>query len=392
MSASRSSSRVSVGRTLAEVNTPALVLDAARLERNVARMRARLGEARADVRLRPHLKTAKSIDVARLVMDWAEGPITVSTLREAEYFAEHGVRDILYAVGIAPAKLPRVLALRRGGVDLAVVTDNVAAAEAIGRAAREAGDAIPVLIEIDCEGHRSGIRHDDEALLLEVARAIEGGARVRGVMTHAGGSYDARTVAEVAAAAADERGRTLHAARILRASGFAAPDVSIGSTPTALAARDLTGVTEVRAGVFTFFDLVMVGLGACAIDEIALSVLATVIGHQRDKGWIIVDAGWMALSRDRGTAAHAIDQGYGVVCDLNGEPYRDLLVVGANQEHGIVAVRAGSDAQAPDIAVGATVRILPNHACATAAQHGEYLVVRGTDPAVTARWPRVNGW
>ena len=130
--------------------------------------------------------------------------------------------------------------------------------------------------------------------------------------------------------------------------------------------RDLDGVTEVRAGVFMFFDLVMAGIGVCRIDDIALSVLATVIGHQQDKGWTIVDAGWMAMSRDRGTARLAVDQGYGLVCDLAGEPIPDLIMIDANQEHGILAARPGAQPSPPKLPVGARLRILPNHACATA--------------------------
>src|SRR5690606_16930690 len=114
------------------------------------------------------------------------------------------------------------------------------------------------------------------------------------------------------------------------------------STPTAHFAENLEGVTEVRAGVYAFFDLVMAGLGVCTLNDIALSVLATVIGHQHDRGWIMVDAGWMAMSRDRGTASQQIDQGYGVVCDLQGKPFGDLIMTQANQEHGILALRPGA--------------------------------------------------
>ena len=104
-------------------------------------------------------------------------------------------------------------------------------------------------------------------------------------------------------------------------------------------------------------------------------MLATVIGHQREKGWILVDAGWMAMSRDRGTARRRVDQGYGLVCDLAGRPIEDLVVVGANQEHGIVAPRRGIRARVPDLPVGTLLRILPNHACATGAQHDDYHVL-----------------
>ena len=120
-------------------------------------------------------------------------------------------------------------------------------------------------------------------------------------------------------------------------------------------------------------------------------MLATVIGHQHDKGWIIVDAGWMAMSRDRGTARLAVDQGYGLVCDLVGDPIPDLIMIDANQEHGILARRPGAQSSAPKLPVGAMVRIFPNHACATAAQHDRYYVV-DQGRTVSAIWPRIHGW
>ena len=380
--------RAPVPATLAELATPALLVDRDRFDVNVGRMRSVLG---GQAMLRPHLKTVKSVPAALRILGGAQGPITVSTLLEAERFAEAGFRDILYAVGIAPAKLPRVLALRRRGVDLSIITDNVAAAEAIGSAARAAGEPFPVLIEIDSDGHRAGVPPHDRERLLAIAHALAaGGAEVRGGMTHAGASYASTSADEIRAVAARERDAVVSAAAILREAGHAAPVVSLGSTPTALHAGALDGVTEVRAGVYAFMDLVMAGLGVCRVEDIALSVLATVIGHQHEKGWILVDAGFLAMSRDRGTAAQALDQGYGIVCDEAGEPYPDLLMTSANQEHGILALRAGSSAALPDLPVGTLVRILPNHACATAAQHQSYEVVR--DGAVVEHWPRFNGW
>jgi len=138
-------------------------------------------------------------------------------------------------------------------------------------------------------------------------------------------------------------------------------------------------------------DLVPAGLRKIGVHDIALSVLATVIGHQPDKGWIITDAGWMAMSRDRGTSAHAVDQGYGLVCAEDGTPFGDLIVTDANQEHGVAALRPGSSDKPPELKVGDLVRILPNHACATAAQHDRYHVV-GDGGRVEAVWPRFNGW
>jgi D-serine deaminase-like pyridoxal phosphate-dependent protein len=182
----------------------------------------------------------------------------------------------------------------------------------------------------------------------------------------------------------------VRAAARLREAGLSAPVVSVGSTPTALSARDLTGVTEVRAGVFVFFDLVMAGVGVCSVDDIALSVLATVIGHRRDKGLVVTDAGWMAMSRDRGTAGQAVDQGYGLVLDVDGRPLPDLWMNDANQEHGIVSARNGATIDFTRFPLGTRLRVLPNHACATAAQHAAYEVVE--DGRHIARWERFGGW
>ncbi len=375
---------------LSQLETPCLVLDEAKFARNVARMRSRLDAL--GVNLRAHVKTAKSIDVVRRVLRSPQGPITVSTLKEAEYFFGHGVRDILYAVGAAPAKLGHVAQLRSRGAELCIVLDNLEAARAAAAQARASADRIPALIEIDCDGHRSGIVPGDPALL-EVGRTlIEGGCELRGVMTHAGASYNCSSVAAIKAMAVQERDAVVAAANALRAAGMPCPVASVGSTPTATYAEDLAGVTEVRAGVYMFFDLVMAGLQVCTVDDIAISVLASVIGHQRDKGWIIVDAGWMAMSRDRGTAKQELDHGYGVACDVHGKPFPDLIMADANQEHGILALRPGARGALPELPIGSMLRILPNHACATGAQHQAYQVVRGEADAISATWPRIGGW
>eukprot|EP01034_Spumella_vulgaris_P042732 gene42732-53012_t len=270
--------------------------------------------------------------------------------------------------------------------------DTIEQAKAVAEASLGAGMRIPAMIEIDCDGHRSGVVPSNRGLLLDIGRVLAAGAELRGVLTHAGGSYAARGAEALRQCAEDERRGVVDAATILRAAGLPCPVVSLGSTPTAHSATDLSGVTEVRAGVFVFFDLVMAGIGVCQIDDIALSVMATVIGHQREKGWILVDAGWMAMSQDRGTSKQAVSQGYGLVCDIEGQAWPDLILADANQEHGIITVRPGSGATLPDLAIGDRVRILPNHACATGAQHRSYQVVRGRSAAVEAEWPRFGGW
>lgn len=372
------------------VATPTLLVDQGRMDRNIQRLTSRL--ASLGVQFRPHVKTAKSLDVARRFFGGKPGPITVSTLKEAEYFAAGGFTDMIYAVGLAPDKIERIQQLIEGGVDLRVVIDTVEQAQALAAAARGGRRMPGVLIEIDCDGHRGGVTPDDPALLAIAGALRDGGVPLQGVLTHAGESYQCRNGEGLPEAAEAERAAVVAAVARLRAAGHAAPIVSVGSTPTAHFARNLAGASEVRAGVFVFFDLVMHGIGVCAVDDIALSVLTTVIGHKRDKGWLLIDAGWMALSRDRGTSRHPVDQGYGLVCDVDGRPYPDLIVVDASQEHGIVGVRPGSNAKLPELPVGARLRILPNHACATSAQHDSYLVVGEGSRDIRATWSRMRGW
>lgn len=367
------------------LDTPCLLLDEEKMDRNCARMRERLSGF--GVALRPHVKTAKNVEVAQRALGAPDGPITVSTLREAEYFFDHGFRDILYAVGMVPGKARRVCELVNRGARLTAIVDSEEAAAAVKAASAQAGIRIPALIEIDSDGHRAGIVPGDPRLL-RVGAAL--GESLEGVMTHAGDSYNHPTVDGIRAVAARERGAAVAAAEVLREAGLRSPVVSVGSTPTATFGESFDGVTEVRAGVYVFQDLVMAGLGVCSPRDIAISVLASVIGHQRDKFWVITDAGWMALSRDRGTAKQAVDQGYGVVCDAAGRPMADLVVVDANQEHGIVARRDGGPLDFEGFPIGSLLRILPNHACATAAQHGEYHVLRGG--AVSGTWERFGGW
>jgi D-serine deaminase-like pyridoxal phosphate-dependent protein len=340
------------------------------------------------VTLRPHVKTSKSIDVLRVLAGGGEVPITVSTLAEARYFFAHGVTDILYAVGIAPVKLPEVAELIRSGCKLRIILDTLEAADAVREFVEAEGVPIEVLVEIDSDGHRAGVNPDDP-LLIEIGRRLGDG--LGGVMTHAGASYDCRTRAEFEAIAEQERALTVRAAERLRSARLPCEIVSVGSTPTIHYGRSLERVTEARAGVYAFGDLVQAELGTCAMNDIAIAVLASVIGHNHQHGRVLIDAGFLALSRDRGTAGMPLDWGYGAVCDaLTGEVMQDVTVSSTNQEHGIVTARSG-EIDFGRFPVGSRVKILPNHACATAAAYDRYFVTEGGE-AILDVWDRVNGW
>lgn len=373
--------------------TPAFVISEEKLARNLEEAKAK---AKAlGITLRPHLKTHKCLRIAKEQMISPEGPATVSTLAEAEAFAAAGVKDLIYAVGIAPQKLAAVDRIRKSGCDLKILLDSVPAAQAVAEWSRAHQTQLPALIEIDVDGHRSGI-HPDSPALLEVAAALSQGGSIAGVLTHAGGSYDCRSADEIRQAAKRERDGIVLAARRLREAGYSCPIVSLGSTPTLWFAQDETGVTEVRAGVYALFDLFMTNLGICTRDRIAGAVLATVIGCQREKGQVIVDAGFLAMSRDRGTQRQARDYGFGLVCGLDGEPLQGgtIIMSGTNQEHGILMRAPWAADQTPlnpdDLPYGSRVLVLPNHACPTAAPYRTLLFTKSG--VISAESPHVRGW
>lgn len=381
-----------VGLTLTDpsVPTPSCVIDSTKLRHNIERAKAKA--AALHVGWRPHLKTHKSIDIARLQMSSPEGPATVSTLAEARYFAQNGVKDIIYAVGIAPQKLSAVAAIRREtGCDLKIILDSVEAAKLVSEFCRREGVLIPVLLEIDTDGHRSGLV-PGALEIVATARALTHGALFKGVLTHAGDSYECKTHEAIVAAAQSERSGIVKAANDLRDAGFAVDIVSVGSSPTLMCSQSEVGVTEIRAGVCALFDLFMSNVGICRINDIAVSVLTTVIGRKTDKRRVITDSGFLAMSRDRGTARQKTDYGYGLVCDVNGEPLDSgrILLTGTNQEHGIITLPADSSLAQSDFPIGRRLRVLPNHACPTAAPYAHLLLVE--NGKIVAVLSHVRGW
>ncbi len=373
------------------LTTPCLLLDRRKLHQNLWAMAGRASVL--GVKLRPHVKTHKSAAVLREVIDAGEtAGITVSTLQEAEYFFAEGVTDIFYAVGMTPNKVAQAAKLIAQGCDLSVTTDSLAMAALLNETSDAQGVQLPVVIELDVDGHRSGITPDSDALT-QLATAIDRAPALilKGVMAHAGESYNCGDIEAIAAMARQERDLTVASAQRIRSIGLDCPVVSVGSTPTALTVDNLSGISEFRPGVYTFMDLFQAGLGVACPDDIALSVVTTVIGHQAEKSWVIVDAGWMAMSRDRSTASQIIDQGYGLVCDASGHVLEDVIISEANQEHGIITARAGQPGlDLGRFPVGTTLRILPNHACATAGQFSGYHVL--DEQHISDFWSRTTGW
>lgn len=380
-------------KTLYDLPTPSLVLDRAKLARNLARMAAAC--KRNGVALRPHLKTAKSIDVARQVLGAGTNGIAVSTLLEAEYFAAEGVRDIQYAVCITPDKLERVARIQAVGAKLTLITDNVEVARAIADKHGEIDTTFHVQIEIDCGENRTGVIPGSSDLQ-EIARILDAAPNVKfdGVMTHAGHSYACRSLEEIETLAEVERKSVVDAAEAVRALGIDCPNVSLGSTPTALHARHLEGVTEARAGVYMFGDMFQAQIGSCTVDDLAVSVLTDVSSHRPDLNHFTVDAGALALSKDHSTEAVPNDIGFGLIANAKGEVFApQLKVTRVYQEHGLVPLPEGQSLTS--FPIGDKLRVFPNHVCMTGAMYDRYYVVDSTNgdgTSIVAVWHRINGW
>lgn len=366
---------------LEDLQTPCLILDKGILERNLKRMSDIVH--RNGVALRPHLKTAKSAEVARMATAGEAGGITVSTLAEAEYFTDHGFRDILVAAAQPPQKLDRAAILIDRGVRLTLVTDDPGLAREIA----EHRGKFKVLIEMDSGDGRAGIKSNDPSII-EMARIL--GDKLAGVMTHAGHSYECRDIECVTAIAEVERSTVVNAASRLREAGMRCDVVSVGSTPTMTHARSLDGVTEARPGVYMFQDLMQVEIGSSRKEDVALTVLSSVIGKNPNENKALIDAGALALSKDRSTQATEHDAGYGEVWDIAGKASLGSCIVNrVYQEHGVVTSQEPVPFER--LAIGTKVRIGPNHACITAAAHDRYYVVDGS-VEVIAEWDRINGW
>lgn len=355
---------------LDDVPTPALLLDLDVLEANVRRMADRAREL--GVRLRPHVKTHKCPEIGRIQRNAGAKGITVATLEEARAFAEAGFDDLTWAFPVVPGRLDEARAIAdEHGVRLGLLLDDRRALEAVAALDRP----FPVWLEVDCGDGRSGV-DPEGGELLQLARALESASPIAfaGLLTHGGQSYAARTAAELEAAAEEERSVTVAAAERIRAEGIPVRSISVGSTPGMTHARQLEGVDEARPGNYALFDRTQLHIGSCRLEDVALTVLATVVSTRPEAGRCVVDAGALALSKDPGPSDAPPAMGR-IFADYGRRELHDARLTSVSQEHGVV------DAPLP---YGSRVRILPNHACLTVACHDRFHAVRGGE--VQDRW------
>jgi D-serine deaminase-like pyridoxal phosphate-dependent protein len=308
------------------------------------------------------------------------GPITVSTLAEAEFYADAGFTDITYAVPIAPEKLARVAALARRVERLNILLDS----ERALRAVESFGGEFDVFLKVDCGYHRAGVDPDDpDSERLALAMRDSSSIHFQGVLTHAGHSYHAKSPGEILHVAAAETDAVTRFRALL---GDDAIMRSIGSTPTASVVERFNDCDEVRPGNYVFYDAFQSTIGSCSAADVAVSVLATVIGCYPERRTLLVDAGALALSKDSGPDHVDPQFGYGIVCDTDLRPL-PLRVIALSQEHGKIEGEGSVIARHP---VGTLLRIVPNHSCLTAAMFERYYAVEGD--RVIAEWRPVRGW
>jgi D-serine deaminase-like pyridoxal phosphate-dependent protein len=369
-----------------QLASPALILDLDRLQRNAQRMGDRVGQLKSN--LRPHIKTHKCIEVARIQTAGHSGAITVSTLAEARAFAANGFHDITYAVPIEPGKFAAAIEIAKSCEALNLITDDERIPLLLNDAAKRAGITLNLFLKIDSGYHRCGVDPQSPEAM-EIPRQISAASNLRfaGILTHAGHSYHAATREARRAVAGQERDVMCAVAERLRVSGIEVPLVSIGSTPTITIVDHLKGIDEARPGNYIFFDAFMATAGTCSLEDCALTVLSAVVHRDLRRGKVVIDAGAIALSKDRGPVEFDPGCGYGRLLDLEGTDL-GVRIDALSQEHGEATALEASLIER--LTVGTRVRVVPNHSCLTAAQHSYYNVI--ANEHVVDRWKVQGGW
>ena len=340
--------------TIQSLRTPAVLIDRGRALRNIERMQA-VASARS-LRLRPHAKTHKSPLVAQWQIERGAAGICCAKLGEAEVFADHGITDIRLPYPLHPSNADRVIALL-DRARLSFIVDHPAIARAWSSAMRRSGTEVDVLVKVDVGFHRCGI--DPAASgAVEMIRDVAAlpGLRFRGLLSHAGHAYHAHTEDELRQLAEDEASTMRDLVRRCATAGVRVAEVSAGATPPARFSLQQDGFTEFRPGNYVYFDRTQVSLGAAALDDCALTVLARVVSKPAPDR-VIFDSGSKTLTND-GARGFTASPGFGLVL-RDGLPDVNLLIERLSEEHATVRAVNGETPLEP----GDLVRIVPNHSC-----------------------------
>jgi D-serine deaminase-like pyridoxal phosphate-dependent protein len=328
--------------------------------------------AGGNLRLRPHAKTHKSPVIAKWQIEAGAVGVCCAKLGEAEVFANAGIRDIRLPYPIHPSNADRVVCLM-DRVQLSIITDLTETAREWSAAMSKAGRTLDVLVKVDVGFHRCGIdphRPDAAAFIAEVARLP--GLRLRGLLSHAGHAYLAKSMDEVRSIAVEEARLLKELAERARAEGATIDEISVGATPTAPFSATIEGLTELRPGNYVYFDRMQVGLGSASLTDCALTVLARVVTKHHDR--VVFDSGSKTLTSDSARGERSPGFG-GVFTDIENPTTLDegLLIERLSEEHATVRVVNGQTR----LDAGDLVRILPNHSCVVSNLVDEVYLVDG---------------
>lgn len=362
-----------------EVETPAVLLDEARMMDNLRAMQDLAN--RHGVALRPHAKTHKSLEIGRRQIGLGASGVTVATVDEALVFLEGGFESITVARPVvSPSKWNRLLsAAKNRDAEVRVVTDSKEGIQVAGEWAAVHARTIGLFLKIDVGLHRCGLLPED-GRIGELAGMIHDHPNLefRGILSHAGHVYGSKSRAEAAEIAEEER-RTMVAVRdALQSDGLPVREVSVGATPAVLATERFEGITEIRPGNYVFLDLLPVRVGVARVADVALSVLATVISS--NERYFVTDAGSKTLTSDTGVHGMTGNQGFGLAYPEGDflDSSREMIVEKVSEEHGMVG-RNGID-----LAIGSKIRVVPVHSCPVANLARSYVVLTSDG---LASWP-----
>jgi len=370
-------------QNLANRMTPILLIDYDKLQNNITEMATKA--KKNGVTLRPHIKTHKCIEIGEMQAKYGSEGITVSTLDEACIFAEEGFNDITYAVAMSSNKIEAALDIA-SKVNLQVLLENDEVIPDLERALEKREMTLDILLKVHCGYHRTGVDPRNPASI-KLARKIDGSKYLnfRGILTHAGHSYDATSIEQIKEIALQEQRVMIDfSERLEKESRDLRPEViSIGSTPTVeLTEKFMDGITEIRPGSYVFHDYTQVMLGCCQLSECSLTVNSKIIGKYDE--YLVTDAGATALSKDLGPTHLETKTSFGKIFSNYDKQELDtnLHLYALSQEHG--KVKFVNPIEASKYRVNDSLRILPNHSCLTANLHDCYYIMKGDQ--VTDKW------
>jgi D-serine deaminase-like pyridoxal phosphate-dependent protein len=354
-----------------DLDTPSLLLDYKKLKMNIENVSTFAKEN--GIVVRPHIKTHKSITIAKMQIEAGAVGVTTAKIGEAEVMAQGGIKDILIAYPISSRlKVERLVKLLMNGVKLKIAVDSKEQIHYLQQGLKLYHEQLEVWIKVNSGLNRCGVEPGNEVVELAKTILSTNTLKLGGIFTHAGHSYAARSHDEIENIGKLEGHAVVESANECEKAGIFIPVRSVGSTPTYKTAGKIKGITEIRPGNAAFYDAIQVGLGVTTVDHCALTLLASVVGVYKDR--LVFDTGSKSLCLDKGAHGNQTVTGFGHVVG-----YPEITIERLSEEHGVAIFSDDTPLKLND-----KVEIIPNHACTVVNQFDEYIV--HDDGQVVGNW------